>query len=113
MKLTSLLIRTLIVASLFGFFRCANSPKSIITSGDEWIISNSTALSDDGGKGIVFKKDNQISIADGKSYEIDWLDNTMYTQDLNGKKLKVKMILMNKGENPIVVLEEEEEVEEG
>lgn len=112
MKLTSLLIRTIIVASLFGFFSCANSPKSIITSGDEWIISNSTALSDDGGKGIVFKKDNQISIADGKSYEIDWLDNTMYTQDLNGKMLKVKMRKMERHLLQCVFLFDTDEVPE-
>lgn len=54
---------------------------------------------------VVFGPINNIE------YKLDLLTEVM--KDIDRKKLKVKMILMNKGENPIVVLEEEEEVEEG
>jgi hypothetical protein len=82
----------LIASYLLIFNSEKNIKKRLISDGNEWIISNSDSLKEvDQRLGIVFDKNNILSRGDSKNYKIEWIDNSTYTQEFNGKTVRVKL----------------------
>lgn len=85
-------LNSITVLSLFILLSCNTTPKKIISNGEEWFISDSANLPEKQLVNVVTFKDSVMTImGENKSHSIEWIDNTSYSQDFNGKKGLIKM----------------------